>query len=121
MPVLGPEKNILFEEDKSGGGKLNVVKEIVVQPGDILKLPPDAIHCIENITDEPARALHTYGGNFKTLDDERALWSWKTKEKVSGSCSVFTVCEQQTKCLSNNSIVSLRRSHSACLELCKSL
>lgn len=90
LPLTGTEKNIIFEEDKSrggevvdGGNKVNVVKEVVVHPGEILKLPADAIHCIENTSDFPARSLHVYGGNFKTIDHERTLWSWVTKEKVS--------------------------------------
>ena len=92
LSLAGTEKNIIFEEDKSpggdvvdgdGGNKLKVVKEVVVHPGEILKLPADAIHCIENTSDFPARALHVYGGNFKTIDHDRTYWSWKTKEKVS--------------------------------------
>ncbi|KAL7494319.1 hypothetical protein ACHAWT_003048 [Skeletonema menzelii] len=82
LPLTGSEKNIIFEEDNSPGNKLNVVKEVVVHPGEILKLPADAIHCIENTSDFPARALHVYGGNFKTIDHERTYWSWKTKEKL---------------------------------------
>jgi predicted metal-dependent enzyme (double-stranded beta helix superfamily) len=91
LPLLGDEKNVIFEEEKSptsgdvvedGDNKLTVVKEVVVHPGEILKLPADAIHCIENISEIPARSLHVYGGNFKTIDHERTLWSWKTKEKL---------------------------------------
>jgi predicted metal-dependent enzyme (double-stranded beta helix superfamily) len=98
LPLLGDEKNIIFEEEKSptsgdvvedGDNKLTVVKEVVVHPGEILKLPADAIHCIENISEIPARSLHVYGGNFKTIDHERTLWSWKTKEKVSVFALVF--------------------------------
>lgn len=58
------------------------MKETTVEPGDILELAPDAIHCIENPTAAPARAFHVYGGNFKKLDEERDLWSWKNKEKI---------------------------------------
>ena len=82
MAVIGPEKNIIFKEDASGDGTLNVAKEVTVQPGEVLELAPDAIHCIENPTTSPARAFHVYGGNFKALDDERDLWSWKAKDKI---------------------------------------
>lgn len=100
LPLLGDEKNIIFEEEKSltsgdavldGGNKLTVVKEVVVHPGEILKLPADAIHCIENVSDFPARSLHVYGGNFKTIDHERTLWSWKTKEKVSEKSCIYMI------------------------------
>lgn len=80
LPIIGPEKNILFQEQDDG--HLKVVREVIVEPGTILSLAPDAIHCIENTTDQPARAFHVYGGNFKALDEERDLWKWGTEEKL---------------------------------------
>jgi predicted metal-dependent enzyme (double-stranded beta helix superfamily) len=83
QPIIGPEKNILYEE--KAGGALKAMKEFVIEPGSILELAPDAIHCIENPSDQPARAFHVYGGNFKELDDRRDLWKWETGEKLSFS------------------------------------
>ena len=80
QPIIGPEKNTLFQEQEDG--TLKITEEFVVEPGSILELAPDAIHCIENPSDKPARAFHVYGGNFKELDDHRDLWNWETEEKI---------------------------------------
>lgn len=47
---------------------------MIVKPGEIFEMPPNAIHCIENLAKLPSRALHCYGGNFKELDDVRNIW-----------------------------------------------
>jgi len=83
-PFYGSERNTIYEEQdrEEGTSALKVVKTVDVEPGDVLELAPDAIHCIENLSNEPARAFHCYGGNFKALDDQRDLWSWTTKQKI---------------------------------------
>mmetsp|Transcript_61789 Transcript_61789/g.151143 ORF Transcript_61789/g.151143 Transcript_61789/m.151143 type:complete len:243 (-) Transcript_61789:114-842(-) len=84
LPIVGQEKNILFEEGSDGDDpkKLKAIKEFVVEPGTVLQLQPDAIHCIENPSPQPSKAFHVYGGNFKTLDEERDLWEWTTQAKL---------------------------------------
>lgn len=83
-PLVGVERNVLFQETEDGKS-LKEIRTVDVKPGEILEIPPDGIHCIENLSSTPSRAFHCYGGNFKELDDQRDLWSWESKEKVEFS------------------------------------
>ncbi|KAL3903100.1 MAG: hypothetical protein SGILL_010574 [Bacillariaceae sp.] len=82
LPLVGGERNVLFEEKD---GKLEIIRDVTIEPGQVLQLAPDAIHCIENPTDAPARAFHCYGGDFTKLDEKRDLWTWGDEAKVAFS------------------------------------
>jgi predicted metal-dependent enzyme (double-stranded beta helix superfamily) len=47
----------------------------VASPGDIVNMPADAIHCIENPDATVSNALHVYGGDFKAVMERRHLWT----------------------------------------------
>lgn len=70
--LVGQEKNTFFEPDGDG---LRVAGERTISPGEILDLPAEAIHCIENPGHETGSALHAYGGDFRAVQPDRRLWS----------------------------------------------
>jgi predicted metal-dependent enzyme (double-stranded beta helix superfamily) len=78
-PLRGNEKNTQFEALPSGG--LRVAEEVTVEPGEVLALDPDAVHCVENPAAEVAASLHLYGGDLPGVAEERSLWSAEQKRK----------------------------------------
>lgn len=78
--LIGQEKNTFFEPD---GDTLRVIREQTVSPGEILDLPADAIHSIENPGHRTGAALHCYGGDFRAVQPDRRLWSSEDR-KPSG-------------------------------------
>lgn len=56
------------------GNLLAVNGTTTARAGEVVSLPADAIHHIENPNDAIARSLHVYGGDFGALMDERSLW-----------------------------------------------
>jgi len=72
--LVGHEKNTFFRRDAGGSG-LDPVGEKVARPGDVINMPADAIHCIENPDAEASCALHIYGGDFSEVMDRRSLWT----------------------------------------------
>lgn len=81
--LSGAETSVVYEEDADGG--LNVARTMVGRPGDITSLPADAIHHIENPTDDYASALHVYGGDFAAVAEHRSLWSHDDHQRGSFS------------------------------------
>ncbi len=71
--LTGHEKNVFYERDLDHG--LEVVGETTAAAGELIAMPADAIHCIENPDHETSRALHIYGGDFKAVMDQRSLWT----------------------------------------------
>jgi len=82
--LSGEERNILFEPAADGEG-LTVESTAKVRPGEVLRLPADAVHCIENPGHTVASALHLYGGDFAALMDDRSLWSTTDHQRQSFS------------------------------------
>lgn len=83
--LTGVETSVVYEPVDEGEG-LRVAETMSAGPGQVTCLPADAIHHIENPTDEVARALHVYAGDFSAIENERSLWSHD--EHVRGSFSL---------------------------------
>lgn len=81
--LRGEEHNVVFE--KNDEGALEVARERTVNVGDVLTLPPDAIHSIENPGKEAASSLHLYGGDLAGKAEERALYTTADKQAVAFS------------------------------------
>jgi len=62
----GQERNDFFEADPSGG--LRRSGEVVLEPGSVLSIGPNAIHSVTCISDEPALGIHVYLGNLTEVD-----------------------------------------------------
>jgi len=75
----GEEINHIFEPDADGS--LREVRTTTVRPGEVITLPRDVIHCIENPGQQTAHALHLYKGDFPSLAPRRSLWSWDDHEQ----------------------------------------
>ena len=78
--LVGQEKNVFYEPDPEGG--LRVTGERTIETGEVLALPVDAIHAIENPGTETASALHLYGGDFSAIMERRSLWTWDGHERT---------------------------------------
>ena len=72
--LTGEEENTLYERDPEGGG-LRVIRKTTVRPGEVIALPADVIHSIENPGQATACALHIYGGDFQAVLCKRSLWT----------------------------------------------
>lgn len=70
--LTGEETNTIYQPDGEG---LVVESTTRVKPGEVISLPADTIHNIENPTETVSASLHIYGGDFGALMDERSLWS----------------------------------------------
>lgn len=54
--------------------RLALAGTLTARAGEVISLPADAIHHIENPDNKTARSLHLYGGDFHAVMDERSLW-----------------------------------------------
>lgn len=70
--LTGQETSVVYEPEGDG---LRVAQTTTGRPGDVVSLPADAIHHIENPTDGVSAALHVYGGDFDAVREQRSLWS----------------------------------------------
>lgn len=77
--LRGQERNTIYEALPSGG--LRVAREQTVNPGEVIELPADAVHCIENPSEEMSASLHLYGGDLPGVAEERSLWSADQQRK----------------------------------------
>lgn len=73
--LIGIEVNTLYHKTEDGKG-LTMASRQIVNAGEVISLPEDAIHHIENPNNETGYALHIYGGDFNAVMDERSLWSF---------------------------------------------
>jgi len=80
--LIGAEVNTIYEKTADGKG-LKVAETKRIDAGEVLSLPEDAIHHIENPNNETGYALHIYGGDFKAVMDERSLWDFEDHEEMS--------------------------------------
>ncbi len=58
--ISGEEKNTLWRRTDNQGG-IEKVGEIILTPGDIISLMPDAIHHVEALGEEPTISFNLYG------------------------------------------------------------
>jgi len=98
--LTGAEANTIYEKDETGK-RLRVVAQPSIRAGEILTLPADAIHHIENPMDRTSSALHIYGGDFRAVMDERSLWSHANNEETRFSFEG----------LLKESVTSMKQSH----------
>lgn len=82
--LIGAEVNTIYEKTSDGMG-LTVVRTQTVSAGEVISLPEDAIHHIENPNNETGSALHIYGGDFNAVMEERSLWSFEHHQEKSFS------------------------------------
>jgi predicted metal-dependent enzyme (double-stranded beta helix superfamily) len=76
--LTGSEKSVVYQQQDHG---LSVKEEMTSEVGQVVSLPADAIHHIENPHDSVSGSLHIYGGDFGALMDERSLWSYDDHEE----------------------------------------
>jgi len=72
----GEERNILY---KRSGASVEETGEVVLAPGDVLPMPPVAIHVVDCASEEPAVGLHVYGGDLPIIP--RSVWNPLTWEE----------------------------------------
>lgn len=70
--LIGAEVNTIYNQTEDG---IEVSGTQTVNAGEVISLPEDAIHQIENPYEATGSALHIYGGDFNAVMDERSLWS----------------------------------------------
>ncbi|MEA5574624.1 cupin [Calothrix sp. UHCC 0171] len=58
--ISGEEKNTLWRRTDNQGG-IEKVGEIILTPGEIISLMPDAIHSVEALGEEPTISFNLYG------------------------------------------------------------
>ncbi len=95
--LVGEEVNTIYEETDDG---LKVAREVTARPGEVLELPKDVIHSIENPSDEMAYALHLYAGDFSAISDQRSLWDSDDHERLPFSFP--TLVAQSIKSMKKN-------------------
>jgi len=71
--LQGSEISTLYARTADGDG-LAVTGTLCADAGEVISLPADAIHHIENPDARTARSLHLYGGDFRAVMSERSLW-----------------------------------------------
>lgn len=82
--LIGAEVNTIYAKTEDGKG-LTVAQSQTVSAGEVISLPEDAIHHIENPNNETGSALHIYGGDFNAVMEERSLWSFEDHQEKSFS------------------------------------
>lgn len=77
LMLSGSERNVLYR--RCGRDGLNKTGEVLIGPGSIFRMNEDTIHVAECATEEPAIALHVYGGDLDYLP--RRMWHPHTLEE----------------------------------------
>lgn len=77
--LVGAETSTIYEP--TADDRLRVVRTQTVEVGQVMSLPADAIHRIENPGTSPACSLHLYGGDFGAVADKRSLWSYDDHQR----------------------------------------
>lgn len=70
LMLSGKERNTFYR--RCGQNGLARINDIVLETGSVFHMKIDAIHVAECATDEPAVALHVYGGDLDLLP--RRVW-----------------------------------------------
>ena len=82
--LIGSEVSTIYDKTEDGKG-LTTAGTLRANVGEVVSLPEDAIHHIENPNNETAHSLHIYGGDFNAVMDERSLWDFESHEEKSFS------------------------------------
>lgn len=82
--LSGSEISTIYSKTDGGRG-LAVSGTLTANAGEVVSLPEDAIHHIENPHNETAHSLHIYGGDFNAVMDERSLWDFENHEEKTFS------------------------------------
>ena len=77
LMLSGRERNTFYRRCRQHG--LDRTGEIVLEPGSVLRMDVDTIHVAECATEQPAVALHVYGGDLDRLP--RNMWHPHTLEE----------------------------------------
>ncbi len=80
--LTGSETSTVYNK-KSDGNGLVETEQLTSEVGQVISLPADAIHHIENPYEKVSSSLHIYGGDFHAIMDERSLWSYDTHEEIN--------------------------------------
>jgi len=80
--LSGIEKNVVYDRTPDGEN-LTKTHTTTVKAGDVISLPEDAIHHIENPNTTTSGSLHIYGGDFYAIMDERSLWDYDDHSEKS--------------------------------------
>ena len=80
--LSGEERSVVYEASDNGQG-LRVSESTSVSAGEVMTLPADAIHHIENPREETSCSLHIYGGDFRAVMSERSLWTHEAHERTA--------------------------------------
>lgn len=80
--LVGSEVSTIYNKTSDGKG-LTQAGTLTANAGEVISLPEDAIHHIENPSNETAHSLHIYGGDFNAVMDERSLWDFDNHEEKS--------------------------------------
>ena len=75
--LSGRERNTLYQRCSRHG--LDKTGDVLVEPGSVFRMNVDTIHVAECAADEPAVALHVYGGDLDYLP--RRVWHPHTFEE----------------------------------------
>lgn len=71
----GREDNLLWRRN---GEAIEAFGAISLGRGDVVTLPPDAIHSVLNPIGKMTQAIHVYGGDFFTPAKPRSQWEHET-------------------------------------------
>ena len=77
LMLTGHERNTLYRRCSRHG--LDKTGEVLLKPGSVFRMNVDTIHVAECAADEPAVALHVYGGDLDYLP--RRVWHPHTYEE----------------------------------------
>lgn len=82
--LSGAEVSTVYKQSENGQG-LRPVQTLTSREGEVVSLPGDAIHHIENPNNTTSASLHIYGGDFSAIMEERSLWSYDNHEETTFS------------------------------------
>lgn len=82
--LIGSEASTIYRKTDDGQG-LSVANTLTAEVGQVISLPEDVIHHIENPNYETAHSLHVYGGDFDAVMEERSLWGYDNFEEKTFS------------------------------------
>ena len=82
--LIGSEVSTIYRKTNIGNG-LTMSGTLTANAGEVVSLPEDAIHHIENPNTETGHSLHIYGGDFNAVMEERSLWGYGDFEEKSFS------------------------------------
>jgi predicted metal-dependent enzyme (double-stranded beta helix superfamily) len=100
--LIGAETSTVYEPTTDG--RLRVIQTLTAEAGQVITLPADAIHRIENPAATPACALHLYGGDFGAVAEKRSLWSFDDHERKAFSFPSLLRESLQTMQSNNNEV-----------------